>query len=477
MLGMKHRIAHGLGMVVTLALVLTACAPAATPTPVIVEKTKVVMVTPTPAPPKEMYTVKVIYWPGPESDAMQKVVDFFNEHRAEQAGFKVELVLFGRDQMLAKQEAIMAAGSDEVDTFFIASRWLAKYRQFLEPVGGYFADPEVNIWAATPKFFMQAALDGLTWFDGSLYAIPTDISCHFLYYRKDYVDELLNNAEWRAKYRQISKEQMGKEMEPKDPDQWTWDDYVAASYFFTQKYNPDSPTEYGNYTHGKVMGPTAFLWSNCFWGYGGSWFTEDGTPNFDTDAARKAQEIWTLFWEKGLTPPSSIVGEYPECNEALMTGQCALAVHWNAAFHTLDAEDSPVHGKFGVVAPPAGPEGRFCYNHTLAMALSKFSSHKKEAARWLAYCCTEEAVKLYAESGGIPPAATVLNAMGDVRPDFPAMSRAVDMYGRSLNPYAGFYEDILCENLANAWAGNVSIEESLKQAQADCLAEKEKRGL
>ena len=64
---------------------------------------------------------------------------------------------------------------------------------------------------------------------------------------------MLNGEYEQATYKKIALEQLGKELEPKDPADWTWDDYLAASFFFTKAYNPDSPTEYGNFTHGKVI--------------------------------------------------------------------------------------------------------------------------------------------------------------------------------------------------------------------------------
>jgi multiple sugar transport system substrate-binding protein len=464
-------------VLVIATMLLSSCAPAATPAPA-AEPTKApaaaeptqapAAAEPTKAPAAasgEMYSVKMIFWPGPESDAMQKVVDYFNENKSAEAGFKVEQVLFGRDQMLTKQEAIMAAGSSDVDLYFLASRWLGKYHTFMEPLDDYLKDPTINIYKASTDNFMKPAIDGLKWYDGKLYGVPTDISSHFLYYRKDYMEKLLSDSAWQETYKKISKEQLGKEMTPKAPEEWTWDDYLAASYFFTKQYNPDSPTEYGNFTHGKVMGPTAFLWTNAYWGYGGDWFTKDGKVSFDNDAAKQATELWKTFFSKGLTPPSSVNGEYPECNEAMMAGQVALAVHWNAAFNTLDAADSPVKGKFGITMPPTGPEGQFTYNHTLAVGLNKASTHKKEAMTWLSFLLSEEGAQQYAKAGGIPPMEKILTGMADTRPDFAEMAKDVTATGKNLPPTAGIIENMVCENLSNAWNGDVEIPEALSELQ------------
>ncbi len=415
----------------------------------------------------DLYTVRMVYWPGPESDAMQIVLDYFNENLAEEAGFYVEQELFGRDQIMLKQEALMTAGSSDVDLFFTASRWLGKYYSFMEPLEPLMSDPEVNIWGTDTTGRIQAAVDGFRGFDGTLYGVPMDISSHFLYYRSDYIDQLLTDAAWQETYKKISLEQLGVELEPKHPEEWTWDDYLAASYFFTKAYNPDSPTEYGNFTHGKVMGPTAFLWTNCYWSFGGDWFDADGNVNFDNEAAAQALGIWKTSFANGLTPPSSVTGEYSEDNEAFLAGQVALSVHWNAAFSTLNAESSPIHGKIAVTAPPAGPEGRFAYNHTLGVGISKFSAHKEEAARWISWLYSEEAAKLYAEAGGIPPHTTVLNEMSEQRPDFGYMVDVVGKYGKNLPPTAGIIEDLACQDLSNAWTGVVSIEDGLKSLQAN----------
>jgi multiple sugar transport system substrate-binding protein len=468
-------------MAIIAVMVISACGPAGTATPAEVEEAvpeaeEVTEAEEPAAPAEEMYTVKFVVWPGPESDAAQKMVDFFNENYSKEAGFNVELVLFGRDQLFAKQDAIMAAGSDEVDTYFLTSATAIRYVQFLEPLDDYYADPEVNIWGSSPDDLMQGAISAYR-IDGNLYGIPSDVACHFLYYRSDYIEELLTNTDWQETYNDICLAQTGKDLEPKSPEEWTWDDYVCTSYFFTKKYNPDSPTEYGNYTQGKVMGPTSFLWTNALWSFGGEWFAADGVPSFNTEEAKLAQELWTLNWEKEITPPGSITGEYSEANEAFKTGQAALGIQWNAAFNELNAEDSPVHGKFGIVATPAGPAGHFTYSQSIGYGLNKFSSHKQEAASWLAWITTEEANRIYAESGGVPAYSSILEGMAGENPMFGALGSVVGDYGRAVLPMAGYYQDIVCENLANAWSGAVSVEESLEQLQQECVEEKESRGL
>jgi len=84
---------------------------------------------------------------------------------------------------------------------------------------------------------------------------------------------------------------------------------------------------------------------------------------------------------------------------------------------------------------------------------------------------------VYAESGGVPAFTTVLAAKSEENPMFGALSLAVGNFGKAALPMAGYYQDIVCENLANAWSGTLSVEDSLEQLQQECEDEKESRGL
>jgi oligopeptide/dipeptide ABC transporter ATP-binding protein len=53
-------------------------------------------------------------------------------------------------------------------------------------------------------------------YKGKLYGVPTDISLHFTYYRKDLVDQLLSDAAWKQRYAEVAEEHLGKAMELTD---------------------------------------------------------------------------------------------------------------------------------------------------------------------------------------------------------------------------------------------------------------------
>ena len=81
-----------------------------------------------------------------------------------------------------------------------------------------------------------------------------------MYYRTDLIAKLLSDPAWQAKYTEIAQAKLGKALAPKDPDQWTWDDYAATAMFFTKSINSDSPTRYGTVLQMKNLLFNMMVW-------------------------------------------------------------------------------------------------------------------------------------------------------------------------------------------------------------------------
>ena len=137
-------------------------------------------------------------------------------------------------------------------------------------------------------------------FDGQQYGVPTDLSLHFLL-RQDLIDQLLSDDAWKAKYTEIAKEKMGKDLAPKDPDQWTWD-LEATAYFFTKAINPDSPTRYGAVLQMKNLLFNMMVWHSTARSNGGNWMDAEGNITVDSPAYRTALELYKRLYDAGVTP-------------------------------------------------------------------------------------------------------------------------------------------------------------------------------
>lgn len=404
-------------------------------------------------------TVRMVYWPGPESDAMQKVIDAYNNGPGKTDGVKVEMVLFSREGFWEKQESILSAKSPEVDLIFTASYVVGRHAPNLDPLTTVVGDQLGT--------FIKSSVDSLA-VDGKAYGVPLDVSNHFLYYRKDLVDKLLADSNWQATYKLLAKQYLGKEVAPKPVDQWTWDDFLATSLFFTKKYNPGSATQYGTAMQMKNLIYNVMIWDDVLWSFGGHWLKEDGSPDMDNAATRQALKVYADTTRLGVTPPGSSSYEYGEANEAFKTGKAALILQWSAAYHELtDPQKSTVSDKVGIAPIPG--ERHATHVHALGVGLNAYSKNKEAAAKWLKYLATNQAMQAYAEAGAIPPVTSVLNGLSNIRPEFSAIAEHVDKYGfvESTSPNVQPMLEIMAKRFSAVWAGQGSADDAAKQVQAE----------
>jgi multiple sugar transport system substrate-binding protein len=184
-------------------------------------------------PAQAATTVKMVLWPGPEGDAMQKVVNAYNTSQGKKDGVNVKMILLSRDNTFAKEATLMKAKSKEYDIYFTASYLVGQHAPYLSELKG-----------VKRSLYLKASVNSLRVKNKQM-ALPLDTSLHFMYYRKDLVASL-STATNATKYTSIAKQVFGKDLKPNtNPATWTWDDALATAAFFTQKYNPDSPTKYG----------------------------------------------------------------------------------------------------------------------------------------------------------------------------------------------------------------------------------------
>lgn len=408
--------------------------------------------------------VTFLFWPGPESEAMQVVIDEYNATRGMQDGVEVEMLLFSRQGFFDKLLADLAAGSTEFDLNLVTTYSLGRYAPYLSPLDPYLsADPS--------QTFIPASLDSLR-FEGSQYGVPTDVSLHFTFFRRDLMERLETDAAWRARYAEIGAQYLGTSLSPVDPQEWTWDDYIATSLFFTRSVNPDSPTTYGTALQLKNLIFNIMIWQSTMVSNGGNWLDDDGSITIRSDAARRGLEIYQTLIDAGATPPGSLNYEFAETNEAFRSGQVASILQWNAAYASLgDPEQSPIVAEHLAVAPlPAGSAGSRTHTHSLGIGLNAASEHKEAAGRFVDYLFSPEAMTTYAQSGGSPPVTSVLEQMSDTRPDFPLMAEYLERYAYVVNggtaSYAVPIYEIMAEEFSSVWAGDGTISDALATVES-----------
>lgn len=361
--------------------------------------------------------VTVLGWPGgPEEAALRAVAELYNARPEVAEDDKVELLFTSRDGFFDKLQVDLAAGSTAFDANLIATYSIGRYAPFMEPIE--LSDEAGQVFGDTVLSTMQ--------FDGAQYGVPTDLSLHFLYYRRDLIDALLADDAARARYADIAEQYLGERLEPKSPEDWTWRDFAANALYFSQSVNPDSPTRYGTVIQMKNLLFNMMVFHSWPRSYGADWMDADGNITVDSEAYRTALEMAKMLYDAGATPPDSTSYEYAEANSAYSAGQVAAMVQWNAAASEL----SGAQPETAAFAPPSGPEGRFTHIHGLGLGLNAAAENKDGARAFLEWLSTEEAALAYARAGGAPGLTGETAAkLADERPDLVQVGDYASNYG------------------------------------------------
>ncbi|SEQ34319.1 multiple sugar transport system substrate-binding protein [Faunimonas pinastri] len=405
--------------------------------------------------------VTVLGWPGgPEEVALRKTVEVYNARSDVAADDKVKLIFFNRDGFWDKLQADLAAGSSEFDINLVATYSIGRYAPFMDPI---------TLPDSAKQIFSDKVL-ATQQFDGKQYGVPTDLSLIYMYFRKDLIEKLESDAAWKKTYGEISQKYLGKTLEPKAPDQWTWDDYAATALFFTKGINSSSPTRYGTVLQMKNLLFNMMVFQSSARSEGGNWLDENGKVSVDSAGYRKALELYKKLYDAGTSPKDSLSYEFPEANAAFGSGQVATMMQWNAAFADLNdkAKRPVVAGKIGTVAPPAGEAGRFTHIHGLGLGLNKSSQHKEGATKFLNWLASADAMVTYAKAGGSPALqGDAAQQLATDRPDLVTLGEFANKYGFIMNggttANALQVYELQAKEFTGYWAGTKDLDATLKE--------------
>lgn len=407
--------------------------------------------------------VTVLGWPGgSEETALRAVVKTYNETAGVTDDDKVDLIFFNRDGFYDKLQTDMAAGSDAFDVNLIATYAIGRYAPYMEPI---------DLGPDAAKVFGDAVLKTMQ-YEGKQYGVPTDLSLHFMYYRKDLIGALLSDDAAKKTYADIAQKYLGKALEPKDPDSWTWDDWAATALYFTKSINPQSPVRYGTVLQMKNLLFNMMVFQSLPRSYGGNWMDDKGNITVDSDAYKTALTLYKTLLDAGATPKDSLSYEYPETNAAFGSGQAATALQWNAAAGDLtdETKNPAIADAVGIVAPPAGPEVRADHIHGLGLGLNKNAKNKAGAVKFLQWLATEDAALLYARNGGSPALAPdVVAKIAADRPDLVQLGEFAGAYGYVMNggtsANALSVYELQAKEFTGYWSGQETLDQALSNAK------------
>jgi len=377
--------------IVAVIAMLAACA---SPTP---EPTKAPAApaaakpTDVPKPAFAGTTLRVVGANHPWAEAIKPQLASFES----KTGIKVNLELYGEDQLNQKLTTEFTAGNSDIDAFMQRPLQEAKQMQ----LNKWYVDLNtfVKNTAKTPADydfadFMPGAV-GTEMVGTALTGIPIVTEQEVLYYRKD----LLEKAGLKP---------------PK-----TLDELKAAAEKLTDKKNE----MYGFVARGQ-RSPAVTQFSSFLYSHGGDWFNlETRKATLDTPEAIAAFKLYgDLLRNYG--PPGTLNMSWPQAVAIFAQGKAAMYTDANSIFpNLLDPTKSQVADKTGVAVFPQGPKGQTMYNVT-SWGLAIGAQSKKQDAAWefVKWATSKEVVLKVQSDGAVPGARQSVWNNPDGKKKFPA---------------------------------------------------------
>ena len=291
---------------------------------------------------------------------------------AKKTGNEVKLVSTPADaqERLALYQSLLASKSNKVDVFQIDVVWpgilanqFLDLNQFIEPakLDGYFQTLIANNTV-----------------DGKLVAVPWFVDAGMLYYRKDLLDKYGLKA----------------------PETWA-DLETAAKKVMAGEKGIEGYVWQGRAYEGLVCNALEWIVSNG----GGGLLDNAGQATFNNPQATAAIDR-AKTWIGTISPQGVLGYDEEQARGAFQSGKAVFMRNWPYAWALVNAPDSPIKDKVGVVPLPKGDGDKAVHTGTLggqSLAVSKYSAHPKEAVDLILYLAGPEEEKRRAIKGAFNP--------------------------------------------------------------------------
>jgi multiple sugar transport system substrate-binding protein len=295
------------------------------------------------------------------------------------AGIKLKAIEVPFADVYSKEKAEFISGSSPVDLVVFYPAYIGDFASngYLLPLDSYIKKDNPHLSDVITAFRKLY----LSW-SGHVYALPEDGDVHLFIYRKDLLNNPLEQKAFKAKYNR-------KLTVPK-----TWDEYLQVGQFFTRKAGEKLAGKtltrpfYGCAEYGQRG--FSFAWFVDRWASSGQvYFDKDMNPQIDSPQAIKALENMVQA-VKTCSPPDVLNFGYDQLRDSLIKGQTFMVVQWSdVPKKGADPAQSSVVGKLGYsLLPGTMVNGKLVTRSMMpvgrVLAIPKTSKHA-DAAYFMAH--------------------------------------------------------------------------------------------
>ena len=220
--------------------------------------------------------------------------------------------------------------------------------------------PEVSS-AVFPKNLNNAKIKG------RYYGFPVIGGTQFLFYRKD----LFGNAQLQRQY----KEEHSISLRPPK----TWTEFNRIARFFTQKYNPNSPTKYGTSISSSLPEDFILELLTRLWSYNGGLFNNRNQMELNTP--QNVRAFKSMLETVDYTPP--LVNSSETTFEQIGSGEIAMAISFTEYASKIQNSLRPEFlSKIGYSMLPGNTPANVGWHFCVSKKMKKLSA-LKQLVLWL----------------------------------------------------------------------------------------------
>ena len=337
------------------------------------------------------------------------------------------------------------AKEDAYDLVYADVAWLPKFA-----AQGWVLPLDDRFDSKAQAEFLPGDIKGSR-YQGRIYRVPTHSDGGLLYYRKDLLE--------------------AKGLKPPR----TWGELVSAS-----KALQSPPGLWGFVFQGKQYEGLVCDFLELVWGNGGD-VIRDGQVLIDRPEAVEALRwLADAVRKDKISPEGVLTYQEEEARHMFQEGKAVFMRNWPYAWGLLQAEDSPVRGKVGIVPMVHGKGPSAATLGGWGWSISAYSKHPEQAWRFVAFASSAESQKLAFSKGGINPTRKALFDDPDILKAAPHMKELGRVLAgalpRPLHPSYARISDALQVHVSAALSGLEEPEAALKAAAAEIRRVLEKTG-
>ena len=299
----------------------------------------------------------------------------------QKTGLRVEVLHENDRDILRDLDHGTSSSEEGLDVIVVRHRLLGSLVQKgqVRPIDSFLADSGLH----DASFVPQQQLFANWWRELSSYAdhiygYPFTGLTTYLCYRKDLLNDPVNQREFKSRYRR-------KLTVPR-----SWPEYNQVAEFFTR---PDQHF-YGTYIQGKQGLALWYEWLNLIYSFGGNildskqgWEYGDIVINSPQNVAATTEYLKLIAF----SPPDTLRFGWNEAQSALQQAQVFMGLLWSDQAPFLeDPAVSKVAGKIGYSRIPSNSRKAFTQLEGLTYLIPTESKHAQEAYRFLEFALSAE---------------------------------------------------------------------------------------